>query len=406
VEKRRNKKGQKTTQKARTVHSRINNSPIERVNVSRDISDTTRVLLCVRAGGRCEFDGCNKYLFRHHLTHAEENFSQMAHIVAFRPEGPRGKSGKRPQNINNVTNLMLLCPDCHHLIDRRPGEFSRETLERYKKNHEERILRLTAIKADSKTTVVQLKSRIGSHTVAIPAAEVHKAVSPLYPEDPQGFIIDLTNIDGQDEAFYLAAQRTIRKKVERLYEPGMEVDQTRHISLFAMAPIPLLIYLGNQLSNKVTVEPYQRHRDTEDWVWKTDGEPVEYVFRKLRTGNKFSHVALLLSLSGTIKTSELPAKIDQTFSVYEISLRAGIPRPSFLRMREDLARFKDISEEARSSIRRDHNNLTALHLFPAVPAPIAVLCGRELLPKVDPALVIYDNDKNNGGFQQILKVNE
>lgn len=398
--------GRKATPKRRTDRAGTNSSSVKRVNVSRDISDTTRVLLCVRAGGRCEFDGCNKYLFRHHLTHAEENFSQMAHIVAFKHEGPRGRSGKRPKDINSVDNLMLLCPDCHHLIDRRPEEFPRETLEKYKRNHEERVLRLTAIKADSKTTVVQLKSLIGTQTVAIPAPEIHRAVAPLYPEDPQGFVIDLTNIDGQDEAFYQAAMRTIKRRVERLYEPGMEVEQTRHISLFAMAPIPLLVFLGSQLSNKVTVEPYQRHRDTENWVWKTDGEPVEYKFRKRRDGTDPSSVALLLSLSGTVKLSDLPAEINKEFSVYEITLAKGTPRPSFLRMREDLARFRDVYEEAHSSIRRDHAGVADLHLFPAVPAPVAVLCGRELLPKVDPTLIVYDNDKKSGGFQQILRVNE
>lgn len=398
--------GQTVASKSHATRAKANSSPVERINVSRDISDTTRILLCVRAGGRCEFDGCNKYLFRHHLTHAEENFSQMAHIVAFKPDGPRGRSGKRPKDINNADNLMLLCPECHHLIDRRPDDFPREALEKYKKEHEERILRLTAIKPDSKTTVVQLKSRIGTQTVAIPAPEIHKAVSPLYPQDPQGFIIDLTNIDGQDGAFYQAAMRTIRKRIERLYEPGMEVDETRHISLFALAPIPLLIFLGGQLSNKVAVDPYQRHRDTEDWAWKTNSEPVEYIFRKRRDGTDLSRVALLLSLSGTILLSELPAEINEKFFIHEITLARGTPRPSFLRTREDLARFKDVYEEARSSIRREHGGIAAVHLFPAIPAPVAVLCGREILPKVDPALFVYDNDKSSVGFQQILRVNE
>ena len=356
--------------------------------------------------GRCEFDGCNKYVFRHHLTHAEENFSQMAHIVAFKPDGPRGKVKTRPTEINDISNLMLLCPECHHLIDARPDEYPREVLEKYKKDHEERIFRLTAIKTDSKTTVVQLKSRIGSQTVAIPVPEIYKAISPRYAEDPQGIIIDLTNIDGQDDGFYRAAMRTIKRRVESLYETGMEVDKTRHISLFALAPIPLLVFLGSQLSNKVAVESYQRHRDTEDWVWKIDGEPIEYIFLKRQSGTDSSSVALILSLSGTIQISELPAEIDQRFSIYEITLARATPRPSFLRTREDLLRFKDIYEEARSSIRRDHGGLVAVHLFPAVPAPIAVLCGRELLPKVDPVLVVYDNDKKSAGFQQILKVNE
>jgi SMODS-associated and fused to various effectors sensor domain/HNH endonuclease len=390
----------------RTSRSKTSKSPVKRINVSRDISDTTRVLLCVRAGGRCEFDGCNKYLFRHHLTHAEENFSQMAHIVAFKPYGPRGRAGKRPNDINSVDNLMLLCSECHHLIDRRPDEFPREILEKYKRNHEERIFRLTAIEPESRTTVLQLTSRIGAQNVVIPPAEVYKAISPRYADDPQGVVIDLTSFDGQDEAFYRAATRTIRRRVERLYEPGMEVDQTHHLSVFALAPIPLLVFLGTQLSNKVAIELYQRHRDPEEWVWKTGGKPVEYKFYRCRAGTDASSVALLLSLSGTTHLSDLPADIDARFFVYEITLAKGIPRPSFLRTREDLTRFKEVYEQARSFIRREHAGLTTLHLFPAVPASVAVLCGRELLPKVDPALVVWDRDKNSDGFQLILRVNE
>jgi hypothetical protein len=380
-------------------------SPVVRVP-SRAIKDKTRLFLCVRAGGRCEFDGCNAYLFRHHLTHAEENFSQMAHVVAFKPDGPRGRALPRPKDINDIDNLMLLCPPCHHLIDERPDEYPREVLENYKRSHEGRIHRLTAIKPDSKTSVVQLKSRIGEQAVAIPAPEVYRAISPRYADDPQGTVINLNDVDGQDGAFYESAKRTIRRKLERLYEPGMEVDQTRHISLFALAPIPLLVFLGSQLSNKVAVEPYQRHRDTEDWVWKTDGEPAEYRFHRLREGDDPSSVALVLSLSGATHLSDLPREINERFFVYEITLAKGTPRPSYLRRREDLALFKDVYEEARSSIRRDHAGLTALHLFPAVPAPVAVLCGRELLPKVDPALIVYDRDKGRGGLKQILRVNE
>ena len=47
----------------------------------------------------------------------------------------------------------------------------------------------------------------------------------------------------------------------------------------------------------------------------------------------------------------------------------------------------------------------SIHLFPAVPAPVAVFCGREILPKVDPKLVVYDFDKRQGGFTPIIEVN-
>lgn len=56
----------------------------------RRLRDLTRMLLFVRAGGRCEFDGCSRYLIEHPVTLTEGNFAQVAHIVAFRIAGPRG----------------------------------------------------------------------------------------------------------------------------------------------------------------------------------------------------------------------------------------------------------------------------------------------------------------------------
>src|SRR5439155_26342164 len=99
------------------------------------------------------------------------------------------------------------------------------------------------------------------------------------------------------------------------------------------------------------------------------------------SGTDLSRVALLLSLSGSIQSAQLPLEINREVSIYEITLAEGTPRPSYLRMREELVRFKNVYEHALSSIRKDHPDVTAIHLFPAVPAPVAVLCGRELLPK-------------------------
>src|SRR5687767_8213236 len=75
----------------------------------RDINAVVRLQLFVRAGGRCEFDGCNEYLLENALTLTRGNFAQAVDIVAFSVDGPRGKSGPRPANVNDVDNLMLLC---------------------------------------------------------------------------------------------------------------------------------------------------------------------------------------------------------------------------------------------------------------------------------------------------------
>ena len=374
---------------------------------SRDISEKTKLILYVIAGGWCEFEGCDNYLIKHPLTHDPGNFAQMAHIVAFKEEGPRGKSANRPKDINALENLMLLCQPCHHLVDKeRPQDYPREKLEAFKRKHEERIYWQTKVREDYKTTVVQLKSLINGQMVDIPVSNVKAAVAPRYVSDPRGYIIDLTGIEGSDESFYRSARATIKSKVARLYDAGMEVEQTQHISLFALAPIPLLVYLGNRLSNKVAVDAYQRHRDTEDWLWKSSGETVGHIFRTVRAGSDANKVALLMSLSGSLSLEKLPPEIDNGFYVYEITLAKGTPSPTYLRLKEDLNNFREVYQHSLRFIEKEHHSLKEIHLFPAVPAPVAVHCGRELLPKVDPVLRVYDNDKKKGGFKFVFAVND
>lgn len=375
------------------------------VRVTRAINPLARLTLFVRAGGRCEFDGCNSFLFEHHLTLTEGNFAQVAHIVAFSKDGPRGNSTRRPKNVNDIANLMLLCPACHKLIDDNPEKYPVPVLEKYKRRHEERIHHLTGLGPDLKTTIVQLKTRIAGQTVSIPITQVMKAITPRYPLDAKGHVIDLTAFENDGVDFIATARREIEQKIARLYERGLDLAETRHISLFALAPIPLLVFLGSRLSNKVEVDLYQRHRDTEDWTWKTDGEPVEYQFNKVRDGTDTSKVALLLSLSGKIAIQSLPREIDERFTVYELTLARIEPAPTFLRIRGDLANFKQTYQTALRAISRAHSQAEAIHVFPAIPAPIAVLCGRERLPKIDPKFLVYDNDKRRDGFVFNLEVN-
>lgn len=374
--------------------------------VTRAIKPDNKLLLYVRAGGRCEFDGCNEYLLSHQLTHKTINLGQMAHVVAFSEKGPRGETDERPTDINNVDNLMLLCHRCHKLVDDHPEEYSRETLLNYKKAHEERIFWLTSASPDRQTSVVVLKSKIGGQTVKLSAAEIHEAVSPRYPASRAGTTIDLSKITDEGDEFYAVAAREIKRQVERVLTNVIEDEKTNHISLFALAPIPLLALAGNLFGNKIPTDLFQRHRDAENWTWKTAGKPAEYKFEKIREGSDNDKVALVLSLSGKIHLEKLPAEIVENANVYEITLADANPNPGFLLQKQDLTAFKDAYQLALREIGSSHGKLEKLHLFPAVPAPVAVLCGRELMPKIDPILAIYDDDKRHGGYRMILEVNK
>lgn len=375
------------------------------VVVARDIPHRVRLLLFVHAGGRCEFDGCNAYLLEDPLTLTDGNYGEAAHIVAFREQGPRGKDESRPADINELANLMLLCPTHHKLIDDHPADYTRATLESYKGAHEDRIKHVTSLGPNRKTAVLVFKARIRGQMVSIPYDQIAEATAPRYPSTRQPITIDLTNLPNDDDSFYGTACAAIKEQVHELFRSGGEAGKAGHVSVFAIGPMPLLVCLGRELTNKVASDPYQRHRDTESWTWKTDAEPVKYRFARVNPGHGCrQRVALVLSLSGPIRLQDLPERVRRSFAIYEITLDGLTPQPTFLRQKQDLDAFRDAYQEAIATILQSHGPLDTIDLFPAVPAPVAVLCGRELLPKVHPKLRVFDNDLDAGGFRFKLEV--
>lgn len=379
-------------------------SPV--AHVTREIPWPTKLLLAVRAGGRCEFDGCNEYLFEHHVTLGAGNFGQFAHIVAFSERGPRGRLRARSFDIHAVENLMLLCHRCHKQIDDHPEDFSRKALEHQKADHEERIRFLTDLRPDRKTAVVQFKTLIRGQKTDIPNADIATAVAPRYPTSTPGYLIDLTTIDATGGHFIEAAKQCIDNKLKLFYASGSEVDKALHVSLFAIGTIPLLVYLGSRLSDKIPVDLYQRHRQTNNWSWKTDGPVAQYVTRKVRAGTDPASVALVLSLSGMVNIEGLPHAIDGSFSVYEITVRGDGPTPDFLRRRESLETFRLEYRKFLARLPSEHPQVTNIHLFPAVPAPVAVACGLDRLRHVQPHLIVYNNEGPQRGFVNTLAIDD
>ncbi len=375
-------------------------------DISRSVPWPTKLLLTARSAGHCQFASCKRYLFVHHVTLAEGNFAQFAHIIAFSRRGPRGRRRSRTRPIHDVSNLMLLCHACHKLIDDNPDEYPVQLLLRYKSEQERRVRQVMSLAPDMRTAVVQFKAPIHGQSVDIPVEQMVEAVQPRFPMSKPGVVIDLNNLAGEEsKAYYHIGRRKILKEAERLYDEGSEAHTTRHISLFALGPIPLLICLGNALSSAFTVELFQRHRDSEDWTWKTHGKPVGFSLRRVRRGRKEDRVALLLSLSGKVRPEQLPDVIDADFTLYEVIPIGRTPNAMLLRQRQDLDNFKRVYHEFLGVVTADHPNAKEIHLFPAVPAPVAVMCGRELLRKKHPHLRVWDLYSDTGTYREQLIIN-
>jgi hypothetical protein len=378
-------------------------SPV--VKVPRSKLGLTEVMLAARAGGRCEFRGCNEFLYEHALTGEAGNFAENAHIVAFREGGPRG-AGDRPADIDDIDNLMLLCRRDHKLIDDNPGRYTREELEAHKREHEARIRRVTGLGPSMQTTVLAFTAMIGTFKPVIGRAEISDALLPRYPSDSL-HVLDLTSLGHEEPgALYEVACRRIIQHVDTLHAVDGPLHATRHLSVFGLAPIPMLVSLGHAIGNKVATDFFQCHRDKpQRWTWYEGEGIARFEVKQIKRGADPARAALMVPLSGPIAADSIPSAIDETYTIYEIGLVGRSPTTGFLRQREDLESFRVAYRGLLATIRGEHTGLRELHVFPAVPAPVAVACGFDLLPKVDPTLVIYDNLMKNGGFIERLRVN-
>jgi hypothetical protein len=382
-------------------------SPIEKP--ARGPKARTRLFLYTRAGGRCEFEGCNQYLLEHGPTETPGNFAEQAHIYGFKEKAARAGAPGRPasEEISQVENMILLCPTCHHLVDEvSPQDYTVQALRRFKHEHETRVFDLTATAKDRDTVPILLKGRIAGRPVDVSDEEMQSAAAPNYIKRRERVTIELTSIpDEPDQAFWKTAARAIDARIEGVQAGRSDPGKALRVSVFGLGPIPLLVHLGARLSDKMDVDLYQLHRNPKSWQWKPGVGKAHYATTRLVEGESGGDAALLVNLSGiNALESVRAAGVAESVPVYELTLSGQDAGLTFLNTRGDFERFVAEYLLTLARVRKAHPPEAKLHLFPAVPAPVAIAIGLHRLPKVDPTFVVYDRDKRAGGFTKTLEI--
>lgn len=101
------------------------------------ISTLSRKLLWGNAASHCSMSNCRRPL-AHHSDESGKAvvIGEEAHIVAKSPDGPRGDSPLSSEQRDEYSNLILLCPTHHALVDKAPQDYSVDVLLDVKLNHE------------------------------------------------------------------------------------------------------------------------------------------------------------------------------------------------------------------------------------------------------------------------------
>ena len=300
------------------------------------ISATTKYILWGKAAGRCQYRGCNKPLFVDALTKSEFNQSYIAHIVADVPGGPRGDVVRSDLLKKDITNLMLMCDEHHRLIDKKDVAGHPEPLLlQMKKEHEDRIEKVASINPNMHSHIVTYRANVGVHTPVISYESVREFLLPsYYPAQSQAIDLSLSNSPQRDRnsSFWQTELENLETQFNEQLRPKFRKGEISHLSIFALAPIPLLIKLGTLINDIQNAEIHQPVRGPNTWNLNSDSSDFQYHINENLQSPEF--VALAISFSGTIDNQRIIRVLGEGCSIYTLTIEE--PFNDFLKSKKQL----------------------------------------------------------------------
>lgn len=375
-----------------------------------------RLKVWTRSAGRCAI--CGRDLLDGSLTGRVNKLGELAHIVGQQDTdgSPRGRSPLTAEQRDSADNLMLLCPGEHMEIDRR-GAFDLMTVERLRKikiDHESWVRRMTGLERARGTAVLRVIGDVHGVPVELTKATCAEAVvqcEDRFPEfplsyDEYGIEVDLRGIPGEgapDAEFWAAASRRIDEVLQhKLADAVRGSGRVRHVSVFAFARLPLLTHLGARLDDTTPVTVYDRHRDSQSWVWPSSDTTAAFTTAWPERPIHGDEAVLVLNVSGSIQPHELPEAVAH-LPRFEITATHTTPAPGILRSLGDLTGFSNALRTLFATVEARDKHIRRLHVFAALPVSAAVDLGRVHVSHVHPDLAIYSRE-SDGGYHYALEV--
>lgn len=375
----------------------------------KNIPETVRLQLWIKSAGRCEFKGCNTPVWHNGLTLSEGNFAEVAHIIGSSKDGPRGTDESEDLQTD-YSNLMLLCQRCHKEIDDHPEMYPIELLKSWKQEHENRIEIQTSHPEDiHKSTILTCLINIGDRITPINFEAARNAMFPKYPTDFKGVAIKETEFNrfGSEVEWQSFAENKIKRKLLRYFEEGTDEVSTKHLSIFGMAPMPLLVFLGKCVGDTIPSEIYQSHRNIENtsktWNWQESsvGDTLFIVTNEKDVSGEV--VILKLAISDFLHEDKYLNLLGNQVSEYQITVSE--PSQHFLKTKKQLEIFSHEYRKLLNVIQLKHGRNCKILLLLAVPVAIAVECGRVIVPTKDPEIYACEYFKDGGGYKSVLRIN-
>lgn len=377
-------------------------SPIE---VTRHIDRAVERELWGRSAGRCEFAGCNRPLWKSAVTQERVNLAQKAHIYSFSADGPRGNKGIAKKSINSIDNLLLACHGCHQKIDKNKdgGRYGTTLLREWKAEHERRVEVVTGINPSKRSHVVLYGANVGKHSSPVHFDEAAHALFPRhYPADDRGILLGTINSSFNDKTpnFWDAEAAHLKSMYAQRVRERLSTGEISHLSVFAIAPQPLLVLLGSLMNNIVNAEVYHRHREPQTWVWPDKARRLSIVVEE--PPSYTAPPALVLALSAAVTDDRITAAMNGEAAIWRVTVRQ--PSMDLIKSRQHLLALRAALRPIFDRIALRHGRDKTLHVFPVAGVSAAVELGRSRMPRAHARWQVYDEVAQLGGFAPALSI--
>jgi hypothetical protein len=127
----------------------------------------TQRRLFAASAGYCQNPGCANELF---VDAAGESFhiAEMAHVFAANDGGPRSKPELSKDERGAFENLVVLCANCHTMVDKAPDAFPDSMMLGWKREHANKLQALFgAVRFDDRAAARQVVELLLAQNLAI-----------------------------------------------------------------------------------------------------------------------------------------------------------------------------------------------------------------------------------------------
>lgn len=366
-----------------------------------------KLVLWSKCAGRCEL--CNQLLYENKYTKDIVNLGNLAHIIAHSNNGPRPDDTLPQEYKSSIVNIILLCNDCHTTVDTLEKKYTVAVLRSIKKSHEDKIRFQTAPTLDGKRRIFLFTASIAGQA---PIIDINEARDAMFPEQ---YAADENIILGVQSPFQSELQNgfwdNAKRQIDLEFNRSIYQD-LRHcpkIGVFAIAPMPLLIYLGWKIGDKYDCQVFQRHRHQDNpWKWPSASENEKHfdiiapTNEQLASATSQSVVRLAISVSFDIRPriQKYHASSDLLWEIraWEEMSTEYVSSPT------QLAEFRKAVHTVLNDISQQCGR-RPIHLYLSVPVSLAVTLGMSILPKATSEIIIHDYVKTEDKDVEAITIN-